>query len=308
MHRNRQHPNGNFPFFLGGIKLRARIGPIILILGLAMLITGFALGMVTVTVDTSPPAILENDYYGATPMDGASYDILGIINCWVYEPNTALTEVKCVIDSIEYVLSYHQSGGTMGGFKNYRCSPSPDDACNVEGTHSFRFVAVNELGLKGERSGSYAIQGVLNGNWFLNDIEITSPTQELKFATHTLTARFDVLSGVVYTAKVEYSGPEDGTLLLTEVSVNRWEATKTFQSGTYSMTFSANDNKGGLIQFSVFGMELGDFTTPSDDDIVGNGDWTLSEGQTRWLTLGGLGLSCLGLVITAVEVRQKRKS
>lgn len=267
---------------------RSIIGIALILFGLVMF-SGVLGRLVTVDIDTSAPLILETDYYGHSPEDGAVYTPTGLMSifCWVYEAQSTVTSVVCKIDFVNYHLSLSTTDGNKLKYGYVGSLTQFKD----EGSHSYTFTATNDHGLSGTRSGSYSVQADLDGSWYLNDIQIVSTDQQIKLATNTLEFMFVETQGTVNVCYVDYSGTSSGKVTLTEGTPTRWVATKAFSDGVYSMEFVATDASGHDIRFSIFALQIGDEGSNGDD--LNGDDITTGWSFIQWLGLGTSGIGVL---------------
>ena len=227
------------------MRMNQSLGYIMFLAGMFMLLGSFMFPMVTVVLDTTPPVFstLQSD-------NGQTYSALTKIVCYVEDVESGIKSVTCTIDGTSYVLN-----------KLSDICFTKDIAAVSVGSHSFSYLATNNADLTSTKSGSFNIYTELQGKWYINNVEITSPDQTVYFTTTSLTFKWVTTVGVCQTCKVSWSGPETSSFDSLCPSSGTWTyGPRGFIVGKYSMTLTATDVKGKTIIMSVIGMQIGPIT------------------------------------------------
>ncbi len=198
--------------------------------------------MATVVVDTTPPTIVSNfpDYttYSTAITKAVAHvkDNLGVaavyFSCAWKKPGDVEKQYY-----IKQQLMTMVNGTKTDGFWQY-VFPEPL-------TEATEYVAYFQVG---DEAGNWINKLVvfqicynLAGDWYINDVKVTSPSQVLKFKTNTLTFKFVQTAGTPraqdITVTVKWSGPTSGMQTLAFKQMQpvgtppTWEATLTFPDG-----------------------------------------------------------------------------
>lgn len=244
--------------------------------------------LVIVVADDTPPVI-----NAIMPTDGVTLEGLPEVSAEIYDVESYIDghdPPKIFLDDdYEYIL-------TAKGDDIWACH-SIWAGHKTGGTHSFKFWAKNRNGLITEVSGFYYIYENLAGVWYINDIEITSPTQTVRLTTRTLSFGFIKTSGLdTVTCTVDWtdvSNPEQSSMTLDRTvdldgdGTLDWFGTHTFVGGTYKIDLVADDGLHS-ITMTIWGLNVG--TQPLRYDVIG------------WVV--GFGLLAGGLLL----IRQNKKS
>jgi hypothetical protein len=157
----------------------------------------------------------------------------------------------------------------MGSWEIWQYPLSTTSSPNTEGSHSFTFTATNNVGLTATSSGTYQITTMpLEGNWYVNDVLVTSPSQILYFQTLMLTFTF-----------VKTAGPADSQvscnvkegdrqlLILTYQGDSTWAGTYTFTGGTHTVKLGASDGTRSIIM-SLLNLSFNGVPSLSSQQII----------------------------------------
>ena len=223
--------------------MQKTLGWIMLLAGVFILFVGYAFPMVTVVLDTTPPV-----FSTTRPDDGQTYTELTKIICYVEDAESGMESVTCTIDGTLHTLNKISD---ICFTKDI-----PEVPAGVD--HTFEFTTTNNAGLTNTKSGTFTIYTELQGKWYINDVEITSPDQTVYFTTTSLTFKWVTTVGVCKTCKVAWSGPETSSFESLCPSSGTWSyGPRGFIAGKYSMTLTATDEKGETITMSIFDMQVG---------------------------------------------------
>jgi len=215
------------------VKLKINI---FIVMGVFLIIAGsFAPNLLAVFLgDSTPPTIAII----SKPANGATYPLdIGVttltVYCSDYESN--ISSVVTVIDGSTYTLVFQ------------RVNPQDVWGTNITalaaGSHTFTTTVTNGVGLTASLNGSFTISGLLTGNWHINNIQITSPTQVVTSQTLTATFKFVKSQGkddIYISAYVKEGAATVCTLTLT--AANTWTGSYTFASGgLHTLILEATD-------------------------------------------------------------------
>ena len=260
--------------------MQRKYGLILIALGLLMFTVGSVTSFVIVIVDdTAPVWILAGDGLPTVaPRDGESYSSLDKIQAAVQDAESEVVSVTGKVDSTTFPMSLYIGNAHYGTWQANIPSVS-------HGTHSIRFTATNDVGLAASYVGTFEIYENLDGNWYINNMQITDPSQVLKLNTLTLSFRFERTAGSSpVTCTVAWSGPEDGSATLVETQSGVWTGSRTMGTGgTYTITLTATDGIG-TVAMTIFNVGL-----------PGGLEWP----ALNWLQWGGIAFMVAGGVVFA---------
>lgn len=239
--------------------------------------TSVSFGLVTLIIDDTPPELTP-----MFPTSGQTVTACGYIGVAVADPESGVVSVTARLDTTDYILSLF-TGNKYSGF--WKASVTP---ILYTGTHTLHVVATNDVDRQTDFSITFTVYSGLQGKWYINHIEITSVSQVIKLNTLTLNFKFGRTAGTdPLTCTISWSGPETGSMGLTETTANTWTGTHVFgQGGTYDMTLTADDGTE-QVTMNVFGVEL-----------PGDGAWvwpTIDLNMWQW---AGLALMGVGSIFT----------
>jgi len=259
--------------------MQKSLGWIMLCAGMFMLFVSIAFPMVTVVLDTTAPV-----FSTVQPDNGKTYTSLTKIICYVEDVESGMKSVTCTIDGTVYTLD-----------KLSEIVFTKDIPAVPAGSHTFTYTATNNVGLTSTKSGTFNIYTELQGKWYINDVEITSPDQTVYFTTLSLTFKWTTTVGVCKTCKIAWSGPETSSFESLCPSSGTWSyGPRGFMAGKYSMTLTATDDKGKTIVMNVFSLQVGE--TPFD-----------GQGILNMLQIFGLASTGIGLVLVFTGKTQAKK-
>ncbi|MEM3622810.1 MAG: hypothetical protein QXR76_03450 [Candidatus Bathyarchaeia archaeon] len=131
----------------------------------------------------------------------------------------------------------------------------------------FKFIATNKAGLRSESPGSllgsledwFLVHPPLSGKWYIDNIQIESPEQELIFTSHELNFRFISTSGLVGEAYVEWIGTVSGKKYLVQTANSEWSENITLPDGRYKIDMVAVDklNSTNKIVMTIADITIG---------------------------------------------------
>ena len=224
-------------------------GTIFILVGLAMLIFGgFGSNLLaTIVADTTPPQLNMN-YVPA--LNGNYSSSLNEAAMYCSDPESGIASVYLTIDGQGYTLLKQ----TTSTWQYWNCSITPPQI----GGHTFSFVVTNGVGLTTTRQGSFNVYGSLAGKWYVNNVEITSPTQVIYTQNLTVSFRFMKTAGPadgMVTAEVDAAG---GVLLvaLSNTLASVWTGSYTFPSGRTTIYLIASDGTN-KVQMALIDMQFG---------------------------------------------------
>ena len=253
-------------------------------LGLIMFAIGAAYPIAILVIDTSPPVFVDT-----VPKNGETYTSLTELAVSMQDLESGVQSVQCSIDSGPVQNLALVSGDRYSG--SWKVSYS----LTTSGTHTFSFTAKNYAGLTSTISGSFTIYTEFAGKWYINDIEITSPTQVVYVTSPTVNFKFVKVAGIEdekITCTVSWSGPYTGSISLPLTSPGTWEGSNTFsKEGQYNVELKAFDGTT-TITMSLFALQVGQVSAP----IIGP--------SVLQYSLMGFGL--LLIVVPAAMLMKKR--
>jgi len=269
------------------LAVEVRGSTLLIVLGMVLLGVGVVYPFITLVVDTTPP-----DIAATCPENGRVYTSLTEINAWVGDPETDVVSVTCTINGQTYTLrKSHLTPYAIADTGGYALWEYDIPDITTGGTYSFTFRAKNKAGLTAEYSGTFTIYTALQGNWYVNNQPITSPTQTIYTTSPTVSFKFQKTAGVEDTkisCWVEEGGARILTLTLTDTANHIWTGTYTFTPGTHTIKLVASDGTN-TVTFSIIGLT-----------IQGVGGWTLTTQQTLML-IGAIA------IVAGVTLRIKGK-
>jgi len=242
------------------------------IIGVVLVLLGILLPMVKVPLP-SPFAILVVDTTApvavvTTPASGMTYSSLTVVSAQVKDLESGVVSVIWILDSDTGVELTRTSGTTYDGVWSLTISqPSP-------GSHSFRFNARNAAGLAQTiASGTFTAYVDFLGNWYVNGIRITSPSQTIYSTSTAVSFQFVKTSGIAdssITCTISWGPPpgsgsasSSGSITLSNTAPSTWTRSNTFAVGQYDLTMDAYDGTKHLLM-NLYGMQVGEsFLTPS---------------------------------------------
>lgn len=255
---------------------------------------------IVAVIDDTPPSVSTT-----RPADGATYQYLALINCFCSDPESGIAYVHYTDDSPELNgvwCSLNDKGHILeGAWESSEFEIPPDfpdydsfPGVYTPGTYNFQFEISNnnsEASLSTSVIGQYSIYTPFNGDWFVNNILVTDPQQELHFNTRTLTFKFVKTQGAtVVTTTVSWTGGETGSMFLTETLPDTWEGSYTFShGGRYVIELKASDGTTNIIMSIMF------------VDLPGGGTVWFNESQI--LLIAGGGLIVAGYVVRRKELK-----
>ena len=266
----------------------------LIIIGIALLAVSIIHPLVTLVVDNTPPKIEET-----LPSNGGVYTSLTKIVAYVYDYESGVKSVTCVIDGVSYnlyrstiqPLAVAQMDSGSGEYWERTVS------ITTPGTHTFEFTATNKAGLSSKVSGTFTIYTDLQGKWYINDQEITSSSQTIYSTSLTVTFKFVKTAGIddsYISCWVEEGGTKILTLTLTDSSKHVWTGVYTFKPGTHTLTLKVSDGRKTLT-LSIVNLTIPEATPTTTPGAT----FKLTTQQTVML-LGGL-LVAVGLLLKAKE-------
>ena len=230
----------------------------LIVIGIALLCIGTvypSLKLVIVITDDTPPQFLNISPY---PADQEVYSGISRILVWVGDAESSVMSVVATIDGTQYNLSV-----TEGSSLAWEATISPPGA----GTHSVNYVATNGVGLSSTYTGQFYISMAIQGNWYVNDIEVTDPNQRLYFKTLTLNFKFVKTSGL--DDSMISCDVAEGTQLLTLTyqGSSTWNGSYTFTSGTHTLALRASDGTN-IITMSLLNLNFGGVNVSNEQLII----------------------------------------
>jgi len=247
-----------------------------------MLFAGFMFPkMVILYGDDTPPV-----YMNLVP-SSISYSSLPYLQAYVKDVDSGIQSVTCTISGTTYTLVY---GDVLSGYEVWDCD-IPD--ITAEGNYSYSWVIKNKAGLTSTPSGTFTIYTALQGNWYVNDILITSPTQEVWSKSTTFAFKFVKTAGIA-DSSITCTGWEGGTKIFTLVNTaaSTWSGSFTFSLGKHTLDLQATDGTG-IIHMNIFEFQVG--------------DKPLELPQLNMLQIFGLASTGIGLLLIFTDKTRAKK-
>jgi len=221
--------------------------------GMLLLFAGFVFPMVTLVADNTPPVwgTASDGTVALVPRDSDVLQSCGLIQAGVKDPESGIASVTAWIDTTQYNLALGL-GTIYDGI--WRLSIS----AVAVGTHTIKYTATNKVDLSTTYTGSFKVYTALQGNWYVNDILITSPTQEVWSKSPTFAFKFVKTAGIA-DSSITCTGWEGGTKIFTLVNTaaGTWTGSFTFSLGKHTLDLKASDGTG-TITMSIFDFYVGD--------------------------------------------------
>jgi hypothetical protein len=222
---------------------------LLIAIGVVFLVVGTVYPLVTVVVDTTPPAVRL--VYPSTATGTSLTELVA----YVKDPESGIQSVTCVIQNLvpAYALSYVSNDPIFNDEKWYKDIPDITTA----GTYSYSWAITNKAGLVTTLTGTYTIYTALQGKWYVNDIEITSSTQTVYTTSATVNFKFAKTAGVADSSITCTVWEGTAQLLtLTPLAGSMWSGSYTFANGQHTLNLKASDGTQ-TITMSVIGLQVG---------------------------------------------------
>jgi hypothetical protein len=228
----------------------------LIVLGIALLAFGAIYPFVTLVVDTTPPIV------GTTiPTNGGVYASLITVSVQTYDAESGIDHVDLTVPSNTgtpyQVITYHLTHVTDNGVYEVWAA-SLQVSITTPGNYTFSGAAYNKAGLSTAISGSFTIYTQLQGNWYINDQQITSTSQTIYSTSTTVSFKFQKTAGIAdsyISCWVEEGGAKILTLSLTDSTNHIWTGSHTFSAGTHNLAIKAYDGTA-TITYSVVGLTI----------------------------------------------------
>jgi hypothetical protein len=205
-----------------------------------------------VITDDTPP-----EWFMLYPANGGVYGTPILkIQVGASDAESLIVSIEAKIDGAVYPMTFTSGVPGYAVYTHTFLTPI------VSGTHSLSYVATNGVGLKTNYTGTFSMSQAIAGIWFINGVQITSPTQKVYSQTLTVNFNFSKTAGNVVTCNVvEGSTP---ILTLTSTDSTNWHGSYTFTGGSHTVTLTASDGTTSVIMAMLsvdFGGVVLDFTT-----------------------------------------------
>jgi len=283
------------------VKTQRTLGSVMLFAGIALLFAGFMFPLVTVVIDTTPPEI--GSAYPNVNMVYASVDYLEV---HVRDVESGIKSVKCDFWDSTYVhlqsplLFYKQMDGDweIWYLAANTLTPVPSGGntyfapIKIAGTYMVTWEVINKNDVKTTLTGTFTVYPNLLGEWYLNTVLITSPTQTVYSTTPTIDFKFVKTAGVADNL-VTCTVWEGSTklLTLTNSATSTWTGSYTFANGKHTLDLKASDGTQ-TVTMSVIGLQ------------VGSGGFELP--QLNILQISGLASAGIGLVLIVASKKRRK--
>ena len=255
------------------------------------------LGFLLIVLDVFVPLAISQPI-SSIPSDGMLYASLTTCQITTPKPMSTGTPIEAYfkIDSgVEIRLPKISETSTEIIWGTGILNPST-------GSHTFNFRVVIRLimgsSTEANISGFFVITTAttLSGTWYINNIVITSETQNLTIYGNNVMFKFvkasiDPVDSAI-TCTVKWSGIASGSKQLASRGSGVWSDTITLQDGSYNIELKATDGTTVVMRF-IYNFVI-NFPTNGD----GNGDGGI---QLGWISFLGLVLIISGSLIYIKE-------
>jgi len=214
-------------------------------LGIALLLTGYIYANVVLNIESTPPT--PPVFTSILPANGAVYPQTIIVKAVVSDPDTGVKSVTVTIDTTAYTLTFIVDD-------IWKSATNPTLTL---GSHTFSFTATNNVGLQSSVSGSFTVVD-LNGDWYINDVLVTSATENIYLVSPTVAFKFVKTSAYPSDSQITVKVSEGTTTLLTltNSATATWTGSYTFVGGKHTLTLKASDGTKDIIM-SVLSIDFG---------------------------------------------------
>jgi len=227
--------------------MQKTLGWIMLLAGVFILFVGYAFPMVTVVVDTTPPAVRL-----IHPSTATGSSLTELVAC-VIDPESGIKSVICEVADTTHSLFCVRRDPLSKDEKWYL------DITDITtpGDYPYSWTITNKAGLSTILGGTYTIYTDLQGKWYVNDIEITSPAQTVYAPSKTVSFKFVKTAGVA-DSSITCTVWEGTTqlLTLTNSAMSTWTGSYTFTLGKHTLDLKASDGTQ-TVTMSVIGLQVG---------------------------------------------------
>jgi len=258
-------------------------GLVLLAVGISLLFIGFVVPIAVLYVDDTPPVwrILH-------PSTATGTSLTELV-AYVKDPESGIQSVTCTVAGTTHSLSYALTDTFFKDEKWYKNIPD----ITTPGAYPYEWKITNKAGLTTTQSGTYTIYTELQGKWYINNIEITSPTQEIYSSSLTASFKFVKTAGIA-DAYITCTIKEGGTTLLTltNSAASTWTGSYTFARGKHTLSLDATDGT------KTISMSLFDFGVQTDEGWIG---WNLYDIAKA---VGAM-MSTVGLVLVVYPFKGK---
>lgn len=223
--------------------------------GVALFIVGtfypqISKAFATVYTDSTPPVL--SSFYP----DNGVYSSISSVQCTAGDPESGVTSVTATVDggqpvTLTKVIGDAYSGEVMRALVTALAT----------GNHTVEYDATNAVGLTAKYTANVQIFAGLQGNWYINNIQVTSASQTLYFNTTTLTFKFVKTLGAAPDTAISCMIVEgqttDGTL--TYQGSETWTGTVTFSGGIHTLALKASDGTS-TVTMQLLNVDFGGVT------------------------------------------------
>jgi hypothetical protein len=230
----------------------------LMVLGIALLAFGAVYPFVTLVVDTAPPTFVSTvpaagQVYASLTSASAHVtdDVSGVkqVRFYLYNYQTASYIYNAVVMSLT-------SGNSMDGTWTYTFPT----ALTTPGKYAAEFIAQdNAANVKDTGWMNFTIYTQLQGNWYINDQQITSTSQTVYSSSTSITFKFVKTAGIddsyITVIVSGSSSVRSFNYNVDHVSAGTWQSTWTLEAGTWTITLKAYDGTT-TITYSVVGLTI----------------------------------------------------
>jgi len=234
------------------------------IAGMALILVGLlfftnVLAFVTVVIDNSPPSLVS-----AYPADGSTWDTAYYVEATLEDPSSGVDWVMTGCQNLD-------TGATIWAAKNMTLLSGTINSGTWRyehtstlsaGKYKWSIVAYDKAGNYLTKEFQFTVYPGFQGKWYVNNVEITSPTQKVYTKDTTVNFKFVKTVGVD-DSKIKCWVEEGGTKILdlTLTAAGTWTGSKTLSAGTHNLALKANDGTT-TITMSIINLQIGEEWTP----------------------------------------------
>ena len=287
------------------MQMNRSFGYIMFLAGAFILLLGSVFPMVIVKIpDTTPPYwnTATDGSIALSPKQGDVVTANPSIYAGVSDPESGVVSVVATIDSTAYNLAM-STGTAQNGAWVYTVALSLS-----VGSHTIKYVATNGAGLTVTAygggtggNGAFTVYTALAGNWYVNDVLITSATQVITATSATVAFKFVKAAGVADSSITAFV--KEGSITLVTLTVGTgaapsgpagtWTGSYTFSYGTHTLALEAYDGTS-TITMSIIGLQFGSTNT------------NFELPQLNLLQILGLASTSAGLLLLFIQRRRQK--
>jgi hypothetical protein len=234
--------------------MQKTLGWTMLLVGIFILFASYAFPMATVVVDTTPPVITL--LIPPTPGTG---NMIAYLEAHVIDQESGISTVQCKIQGLPwgyttYDLAYKQTIDPTTGEQRWYADI---EDITTPGDYPLTWTVKNNAGLTTTVSGTFTVYTAIQGKWYVNNVEITDPTQTIYTTNPTVSFKF-VKSAGISDSSITCAVWKGSTKLfdLTNSASGTWTGSYTFANGRHDLSLKASDGIN-TVTMSIIGLQVG---------------------------------------------------